>query len=235
MLKPWKMPRASSVFSIDSRMSSHTLHDIYSLLLSSFGPQQWWPGDSPWEIACGAVLTQNTNWTNVEKAIANLVTADSLCPQTIVAIEPTELATLIRPAGYFNLKAKRLRNLACWWVEHGAPEGVDRIPMDELRNDLLSVNGVGEETADSILLYAFERPTFVVDAYTKRFMIRHGLINGTETYGQVKALFENALPREVDRFNEYHALIVELGKNHCRPKPTCKGCPLEPLLADLGD
>jgi endonuclease-3 related protein len=203
---------------------------IYERLSNAFGPQYWWPGDTPWEIACGAVLTQNTNWTNVEKAISNLIAADSLCPRTILSMESDVLATLIRPAGYFNLKAKRLKNLARWWIERDAPDGVDTVPLEDLRKDLLTINGVGEETADSILLYALDQTTFVVDAYTKRFLRFHGLIGDKATYQQVKALFEDRLPHDRQTFNEFHALIVELGKNHCRPKPTCDDCPLEPLL-----
>jgi endonuclease-3 related protein len=202
----------------------------YRLLLARHGPQHWWPGETPFEVMVGAVLTQNTAWTNVERAIANLKAADALACEAILALADADLAALIRPAGYFNVKTARLKSLCRFLAERG----VDREPqalagqagLAELRRDLLGVHGVGEETADSILLYALGQPSFVVDAYTRRAFTRLGLLTGTETYRDIQQRFECHLPREVALYNEYHALIVRLGKDHCRPRPRCADCPL---------
>ena len=206
-----------------------TLENVYERLLDAFGSQCWWPGDSPWEIACGAVLTQNTNWSNVEKAIVNLKRVDALNAIAVTNMNHSDLAESIRPAGYYNLKAKRLKNLAKWWIDSDAPDGVKQLDTDVLRTELLAINGIGEETADSILLYAFEHVTFVVDAYTKRFLTRHDVVDENASYTQIKQLFETSLKAELVVFNEFHALIVQLGKRHCRPTPICEGCPLETL------
>lgn len=200
--------------------------DIYEALLARFGPQHWWPGDSPLEIAVGAVLTQNTAWTNVERAIANLKAKRLLDLDRLAALPPSRLAPLIRSAGFHNLKARRLHALLGWLRDSGGFAGLRLIRTGELRRRLLAINGIGPETADSILLYALGRPSFVIDAYTRRILHRYGLIKGNEPYDELKALFERSLPRSARRYNEYHALIVRLAKTHCRATPVCTGCPL---------
>ncbi len=205
------------------------LMSFYRVLLERFGPQNWWPGDGPFEVMVGAVLTQNTNWANVEKAIKNLKDADMLCPEKIDRLSQQELAPLIRPAGYFNIKSRRLKNLVRWLCRDygGSVNELAGIATDRLREELLSINGVGPETADSIILYAFERPTFVVDTYTYRILVRHSCIDMESDYEQTKEYCQANLPDDVALYNEFHALIVRLGKDHCRPKPRCSGCPLE--------
>ena len=204
-----------------------TVHDT---LLAAFGPQHWWPGDTPFEVMVGAVLTQNTAWTNVEKAIANLKAADALSCPAILGLEDSTLAELIRPAGFFNVKAKRLRALCAFLRDEGAAVAPERLAnsalLPRLRHKLLAVHGVGEETADSILLYALNQPSFVVDAYTRRIFGRLGLVQGDETYGHIQAAFQRHLPMDLRLYNEYHALIVALGKDFCRPRPRCGQCPL---------
>jgi endonuclease-3 related protein len=177
------------------------------------------------------VLTQNTNWTNVEKAIANLRSENCLEPEKLHKIDTERLAELIRPAGYFNIKAKRLKNLINWLFDNygGKLENIATIPTSRLREELLSVSGIGPETADSILLYAFERPVFVVDAYTARIAARHNLIEPPFDYGQLQQLFADNLDEDVKMFNEFHALLVRCGKEFCRPVARCEGCPLEKL------
>lgn len=201
------------------------------MLYKRFGPQDWWPGDTPFEIIIGAILTQNTNWTNVEKAIANLKKARVLSPDKLHKLNITKLAGLIRPAGYFNIKAARLKNFINWLFENysGKLKNLESVPTERLRRELLSVKGVGTETADSILLYAFERPVFVVDAYTARICSRHHLIDFDADYHQIQQIFENNLPADVQLFNEYHALFVRSGKDFCRPTPRCNDCPLNHL------
>lgn len=172
----------------------------------------------------GAVLTQNTAWTNVEKAIANLKSHDRLDPAAIVNADPVELAAWIRPSGYFNIKARRLQNLCRWLLEQGGYQALCGWDTESLRCGLLSVNGIGPETADDIVLYAFERPVFVIDAYTRRLFVRLGLVDGAEGYEELRRFFERALGPHVPVFNEYHALIVNHGKNVCRTKPLCRAC-----------
>jgi endonuclease-3 related protein len=212
-------------------MNSDELTNIYKLLYDKFGPQRWWPGETRFEIITGAILTQNTNWTNVEKAITNLKSADCLTPEKIHNLETAELANLIRPAGYFNVKAKRLKNFLNWLVEnyYGNLTDLESIDTNRLREELLSIKGIGRETADSILLYAFERPVFVIDAYTARVVFRHQLLAPDAGYEQLKELFESSLPADTKFFNEYHALLVRVGKEFCKPKARCPGCPLETL------
>jgi endonuclease-3 related protein len=212
-------------------MSSETLTEIYQLLLGRFGPQHWWPGESEFEIIVGAILTQNTNWQNVEKAIANLKAGELLSPKGLHNIEIEELAEFIRPAGYFNVKAKRLKNLIDWLFANygGELTGLESLDTGELRSELLAIKGVGRETADSILLYALNREIFVVDAYTARVAVRHGLIEPEGDYEQLRDLFQSNLPQDVQLFNEYHALLVRVGKEFCRPKAKCPACPLETL------
>ena len=201
---------------------------MYRAMRDHFGPRHWWPGDSPLEICVGAILTQNTNWTNVEKAIANLLAAECMSIAALAEMPPDTLADLIRPAGYFNVKAGRLKN----FIAHVRRAGCDRVesflarPAAVLRADLLTVNGIGPETADSIILYAAGKLSFVVDAYTCRIMRRHRLIGAADDYESVKALFERSLPRRVAFWNDYHAQLVAVGKHFCKPKPRCDGCPL---------
>ena len=212
-------------------MNSEALTEIYRLLYDEFGPQKWWPGETRFEIITGAILTQNTNWANVEKAIKNLKSADCLTPEKIHHLDVSQLAQLIRPAGYFNIKAKRLKNFVNWLFDNynGELAGLESIDTGRLRGELLTIKGVGRETADSILLYAFDRPIFVIDAYTARVIFRHELIAPDADYEQLKELFESSLPADTRLFNEYHALLVRVGKVFCRPKARCTGCPLEKL------
>lgn len=198
------------------------LRIYFDILLRHYGPRQWWPADSPFEVVVGAVLTQNTAWTNVEKAIDNLKRARLLDPELIRDVDIHRLADVIRPSGYYNLKAKRLKAVVAWWLKHDP-----KAPTDVLRAQLLDTYGVGPETADSILLYALRRPSFVVDAYTKRILTRHGLAPEDVDYAGMKRLFEAELPEDVGLYNEFHALIVEAGKRHCGTSAACEGCPLE--------
>ena len=211
------------------------LHEIYQRLLDAFGPQHWWPGETQFEIIVGAILTQNTSWTNVEKAITNLKTAGCLEPDKLHALDAAELEQLIRPAGYFRLKTKRLRNFLQWLVDNyqGNLETLAAIDTRRLREELLSISGIGPETADSILLYAFNHPVFVVDAYTARVAVRHALIEPDIDYEQLQVLFESNLEPDVALFNEFHALLVCVGKDFCKPKPKCQQCPLNPLPHQL--
>ena len=212
---------------------SDKLNQIYLLLLKAYGPQNWWPAESPLEVMVGAILTQNTNWQGVEKAIANLKKHGLLSLDKLHHRSTEEIAEFIKPAGYFNLKASRLKNLIVMVAEvFGADlEAMGQMDTGQLRQELLSVNGVGPETADSILLYAFHRPIFVVDTYTYRVTSRHGLIEEEVNYQTLQDLFMEHLPLDVGMFNEYHALLVRVGKLHCKRKARCQGCPLEPLLA----
>lgn len=218
--------------------SSSTLNDMYHALLGAFGHRGWWPGETPFEVMVGAVLTQNTNWQNVERAIANLRAAGMMSPAAIAAAQPADLQQLIRPAGYFRQKSVRLRRLAEWVAGFGADEGEAVCALRErstegLREELLSLKGIGPETADSILLYALHKPVFVVDAYTVRVLGRHGLIEPECTYYDVQAVLEDALARDVELHKDFHAQFVEVGKRFCRPRaPRCTDCP---LLAVLGE
>ena len=212
-------------------MTGNRLTEIYDLLFERFGPQHWWPGETQFEIIIGAILTQNTNWTNVEKAISNLKGAGLLTPVKLYEIDVSRLAELIRPAGYFNIKAKRLKNFLEWFFnQYGGQIGeLEDVPAGRLREELLSIKGVGPETADSILLYALNKPVFVVDAYTARVAVRHHLIDSDAGYEGLKELFQSNLPADVQFFNEYHALLVTVGKEFCRPTAQCGGCPLNKL------
>jgi endonuclease III related protein len=203
---------------------AHRFHWLFQRLLEAYGPQHWWPGDGAFEIMVGAVLTQNTAWGNVEKAIARLVEAGRLTPEAIVALPPGHLAELIRPAGYFNVKARRLQSLCRFLLEAGGIEALGRRPTAQLRADLLAVHGVGPETADDILLYALERPVFVVDAYTRRLGSRLGLLREPTGYEDIRAAFEGALGLDPSLLNELHALIVHHAKHVCRKRPRCGEC-----------
>lgn len=207
--------------------SAQALHNVFDKLLGRYGPRHWWPGDTPFEIMVGAILTQNTAWTNVEKAIANLVEHDKLSADAIVRARRDHLANWIRPSGYFNVKAERLRNFCRWYLAEGGFDGLSGWHTDALRNGLLSVKGVGPETADDMMLYAFERPVFVIDAYTRRIFSRLDLMDGDAGYEVLRGQFEGALKPDVPLFNEYHALIVEHGKEVCRTRPRCDECVLK--------
>jgi endonuclease III related protein len=210
--------------------TSVRLKQWYRRLLERFGRQGWWPGRTRFEIAVGAILTQNTAWTNVEKAIRNLRGAGALSFRGMCAISDRKLAALIRPSGYFNEKTKKLRAFLSWLESRdkgGSLKRALRGPLQEVRASLLAVKGIGPETADSILLYAGDRPSFVIDAYTRRVLERHGLAAGKQDYELLRELFEQNLPREVPLYNEYHALLVRLCKEHCAKRvPKCEGCPL---------
>ena len=205
------------------------LMEIFNLLYDAFGPRHWWPGDSPFEVIVGAILTQNTTWKNVEKAINNLKRANLLEPKALYRLPYEILVELIHPVGFFNIKAKRLKAFLNFLFEEfqGNLEEMFSLEMEGLRKKLLSIPGIGPETADSILLYAGGKPSFVVDAYTRRILSRHGLIHEEASYEEIRELFMDHLPSDVGLFNEYHALLVELGKRFCKTKPHCKGCPLE--------
>jgi endonuclease-3 related protein len=205
----------------------------YERLYSAFGPQHWWPGESPFEIIVGAVLVQNTAWRNVERAIQNLSDAAVMNPHALYGLPVEELAELIRPAGYFQVKARRLRNLLEFIVHHygGSLKAMFASDLITLREQLLAIHGIGPETADAILLYAGNFPTFVVDTYTHRVLARHGWIGYDSTYHEIKDYCESSLPADAALYNEYHALLVRVGKEHCRrAAPRCEGCPLAELL-----
>jgi len=213
-----------------------TLQEVYSRLFAAYGPQHWWPGESPFEVLVGAVLVQNTSWQNVARAIDNLKQADLLDPHALCSVSGEELEACIRPAGYFRVKARRLRNLLGFLVDRydGSLDAMFATGLPALREELLSVNGVGPETADSILLYAGDLPTFVVDTYTHRVLARHGWIDFDADYYAIKECFESGLAQDAALYNEYHALLVRLGKLHCRKTPRCDGCPLADMLPDGG-
>jgi endonuclease-3 related protein len=212
------------------------LAQVYDRLLAAYGPQHWWPGEFHFEVLVGAVLVQNTAWQNVRRAIDNLRREDLLEPRALYDLPLEELEEKIRPAGYFRVKARRLRNVLAFLVKRyrGSLEAMFRTSLAELREQLLEINGIGPETADSILLYAGGLPTFVVDTYTHRVFARHGWIGFDADYYEIKDLFESGLPLEAPLFNEYHALLVRVGKEHCRKTPRCEGCPLAELLPPGG-
>jgi len=209
-----------------------TLLKIYQSLYNHFGPLDWWPGSTPFEIIIGAILTQNTSWINVEKAIMNLKEENLLHPQKLYLMEEKKLALLIKPSGYFNVKAKRLKNFLKFFIENydGSSKKMFLENSEKLRNNLLAINGIGAETADSILLYAGNKPFFVVDAYTKRIFSRHHLISKNDSYYQVQEFFIKNIPKNVELYNEFHAQIVMLGKSICTSKnPKCSICPINYL------
>jgi endonuclease-3 related protein len=213
------------------------LSEAYAKLLAAFGPQHWWPGESPFEVLVGAVLVQNTAWRNVERAMENLRDAGLMKPRKLYAIPESELAELIRPAGYYQVKARRLRNLLRFVVEHydGSLDAMFSVGVSTLREELLGVNGIGPETADAILLYAGGLPSFVVDAYAHRVLARHGWIGYEADYHEIKDYIEASLPQDAALYNEYHALLVRVGKEYCRKTgPKCEACPLAPLLPTSG-
>jgi len=208
--------------------TGNILLHMFNLMKDRFGPQAWWPGDSPMEVMTGAILTQNTNWKNVEKAIENLKASGLLSLDALQKISYVDLAELIRPAGYYNIKARRLKNLI-EFISIKYESDLDlflREETDTMREGLLSVKGVGPETADSIVLYAAERPIFVIDAYTHRILSRHDMTDETVHYYEIQELFMENLPADTSLFNEFHAQIVQTGKNFCKKRPLCQECPL---------
>ena len=213
------------------------LSEVYGLLFAAHGPQNWWPGDTPFEVIVGAVLTQNTAWHNVALAVANLKREGLLHPGSLLDAERERVKARIAPAGYYNVKYDRLMNLLRFLDGQGMDlERFRNLPLEQVRADLLEVNGVGPETADSILLYAFERPVFVVDAYTRRLFSRLGYPwMERASYDQVQGFFMAALPRDTGLYNEYHALIVFHSKDTCKKKPRCAGCCLFSLCAARQD
>lgn len=214
------------------RTQSRAVRAVYRRLFQRLGPQGWWPARSPFEMMVGAILTQATNWHNVEQAIRRLRRAGALSPARLAALPLPRLQRLIRPAGYFRQKAGRLRAFARWYVSRygGRPDRLFRQPWPTLREELLALHGIGPETADSILCYAGRQPVFPVDAYTARVFRRHWLIAPRASYGEIQRLVMGALPDTGNTYNEFHALLVAVGKRHCvRRTPRCHGCPLAAL------
>lgn len=208
------------------------LEHLYRIIYEHFGPQGWWPGESPFEVVVGAILTQNTNWKNVEKAITNLKDAGLLSLPALLELPQALLAEYIRPAGYYNVKAGRLRNLLTLIEEQydGSLEALLALPLEVLREQLLGVKGIGPETADSIALYAAGKPIFVVDTYTHRILLRHNLIDEDTDYHALQELFMDSLPVDVGLYGEFHALLVRTGNQFCKKtNPRCESCPLNGL------
>jgi endonuclease-3 related protein len=224
--------------------SNHSLHrkndfrlllTIYKILYNSFGPQNWWPGDSPFEIMIGAILTQNTNWRNVSKAIDNIKGARLLEPKRLLK-HRRMIPRLIRPSGFYKLKSQRLIGFLNYYVKtyQGFIKKMDRQKTEILRRELLQITGIGNETADAILLYALSRPVFVVDAYTRRIFSRHNIFHYHMRYDEIRSFFEKHLPHNVHLYNEYHALLVKLGKEYCKKtKPLCDVCPMRNIRARI--
>ncbi len=211
-------------------MSKETLVKIYDKLLEAFGPQHWWPADDDFEIIVGAILTQSISWKNVEKAIYNLKTEDLLSLDAILAVDKDKLAALIKSTMYYNQKALKLKNF-CRYIKQNYGGDIYSLfekSIPNMRAELLSIKGIGPETADSIILYAAEKPIFVVDAYTRRIFSRLGFLPDDVKYSQMQDFFMSNLPSDVNLFNEYHALIVRLGKDYCKnKKPLCNECPVK--------
>jgi len=210
--------------------SAQRLRELYELLLAAFGPQGWWPGETPFEVTLGAILTQNTNWQNVARVLTALKAEGSLDPAVLAQMPEAELARRLRPAGYYNLKARRVKNFLAFFARR-FNYSLDRMAAaagEGLRQELLAVKGIGPETADSILLYALFHPSFVVDAYTFRILSRHHFLADPCTYEDLRQWFMEHLPADTYLYQEFHALLVRLGKEFCRPRPRCAGCPLEP-------
>jgi endonuclease-3 related protein len=211
---------------MDGQAISQTLQNIYHRLMAHYGPQHWWPAQEPFEVIAGAILTQSAAWINVEKAIANLKAARALSPGALRQLPHSEIARLIYPCGYYNAKAQKLKAFAHWFGEqyHDNLEKLSDKSIDSLRQQLLAIYGIGEETADSIILYAANKPTFVIDAYTRRIISRIGLAPSSNSYAAYQTLFMTNLPADARLFNEYHALLVRLAKNVCQPRPLCQQC-----------
>ncbi|MFC1919483.1 endonuclease III domain-containing protein [Chloroflexota bacterium] len=209
------------------------LLEVYHILVTSYGPQHWWPGESAFEVMVGAILTQSVSWTNVEKAISNLKAKSILSPELLRRTPIVELADTIRPCGYYNAKARKLKSLASWLGDYCQDDLslLSQQAKSMLREQLLKVNGIGQETADSILLYACNKPSFVIDAYTRRIIDRLEILDADYTYDSYQALFSDNLPPDVELFNEYHALMVRHGKDTCRKVPLCIQCCLNTICS----
>jgi len=216
---------------MESQPLSQALQDIYQQLIARYDSQHWWPAQEPFEVIVGAILTQSAAWRNVEKAITNLKVAEVLSPKALRQLSLSELATLIHPCGYYNAKARKLKSFVHWLGEyyHDNLSEFFANNTDRLRQQLLSIYGIGEETADSILLYAAHKPVFVIDAYTRRIVNRVGLAPDRNSYAAYQALFMDNLPTDAQLFNEYHALLVRLAKDICRKTPNCPACCLNNL------
>ncbi len=215
-------------------MKPPSLNRIYKIFLNEYGKQHWWPGDTPFEISIGAILTQNVTWSNVEKAIAILKNKNLLNPKVLYSKNAEEIAPLIKPTGYYNQKAKKIKNFLEWFKKYNFSFGnLQGSGLSDIRDELLSINGVGPETADSILLYALFKKTFVVDAYTKRIFSRTGHLTGKEPYETIQVLFHKKFKGDTQDYNEYHALIVKHGKDVCKKKPVCDQCCLFDLCSRL--
>jgi endonuclease-3 related protein len=232
-----KMVTCTQIESAANRLTSvaplRALPRYYDALFAAYGPQRWWPGRTAFEVIVGAILTQNTSWTNVEIAIRNLRREKLLTPRGIQSVSLARLARLVRSSGYFRQKAKKLKCFVRFLRSEyaGSLTRMVRTPTAVLREKLLAVHGIGPETADSILLYAGEHPVFVVDAYTRRMLERHGMATPTQSYEEIRQLFERSLPGDAPLYNEFHALIVRTGKEYCRThNPRCNECPLHSFL-----
>ena len=205
---------------------SQKLQDVYRRLINCYGPQRWWPAEGPFEMIVGAILTQSAAWFNVEKAIVNLKAAKALSPKALRQLPLSEVAALIHSCGYYNAKALKLKSFARWLGEH-YDDNLDKLwagNIDSIRQQLLSIHGIGEETADSIILYGAGKPIFVIDAYTRRIIDRIGLAPGSSSYAAYQTLFMHGLPTDAELFKEYHALLVCLAKDVCRSRPLCHRC-----------
>ncbi|RKX72698.1 endonuclease [candidate division TA06 bacterium] len=203
---------------------------LYNILYKYFGPQNWWPGDTIDEIIIGAILTQNTSWKNVEKAINNLKKADILSLYKIYYGDKEKIIEAIKPSGFYNQKYNTLKNISTLFFRNykHSYENILRNDISSIKKNILSVKGIGNETCDSILLYAFKKPTFVVDTYTVRILLRHNLIDIKDKYNDVKKLFSDSLESNIELYNEYHALLVRIGKEYCLKKdPLCNKCPIK--------
>ena len=211
--------------------AAKTLRGIYERLWAAYGPQHWWPAKTATEVVVGAILTQNTAWKNVARAIVNLRSARCLTWTALRDVADDRLAELIQPSGTYKVKTRRLKAFVdVLWNKHGGSLGTMlRGDLQDVRKRLLGIHGIGPETADAILLYAGTRPTFVVDAYTKRILRRHHVIDRKAGYETVRNLFQEAIPPDVTVYNEFHALLVALAKRHCRVRAVCEGCPLADL------
>ena len=209
---------------MDAKSNAFTL--IFSLLSEHYGQQPWWPADDEFEIMVGAILTQNTAWTNVEKALHSLKQKGLCNSHSLSAIDQQKLAEIIRPSGYFNQKSKRLINFSKWYQQQGGFQKLKTKSLAVLRKELLELNGIGDETADDILLYAFDQPSFIIDAYTRRIFSRLGMLSENSTYLELQQMFKQNLNADVNLFQQYHALIVAHAKKHCLKKPVCVNCPL---------
>jgi len=220
---------------MDEQSIGRALLDIYHRLLAHFGPQHWWPAQESFEVIVGAILTQSAAWVNVEKAIANLRAARAMSPRTLRQLSLPKLATLVHPCGYYNAKAFKLKSFAYWLGNH-YDDDLDRLfasKTNDLRQQLLSIHGIGQETADSIILYAANKPIFVIDAYTRRIIRRIGLAPDKNSYDAYQALFMEHLLPDTGLFNEYHALLVCQGKNICRHHPLCPQCCLNDICPSM--